>query len=80
MLKFLKKSKKLNRTEGKRIIYMRKAVDGLVNKYTFVNVRREGDESHDIDYIAHQVAKERIIKKAFDEMIEDEIQIDNYIL
>lgn len=61
-------------------IYMRKAVDGIVNKYAAVNVRREGDESHDIDYIAHQVAKERIIKKAFDAMIEDEIQIENYIL
>ena len=61
-------------------IYMRKAVDGIVNKYAAVNVRREGDESHDIDYIAHQVAKERIIKKAFDTMIEDEIQIENYIL
>ena len=59
---------------------MRKAVDGIVNKYAAVNVRREGDESHDIDYIAHQVAKERIIKKAFDTMIEDEIQIENYIL
>ena len=60
-------------------IYMRKAVDGIVNKYTAVNVRREGDESHDIDYIAYQVAKERIIKKAFDEMLDDEIQIENYM-
>ena len=60
-------------------IYMRKAVDGIVNKYAAVNVRREGDESHDIDYIAHQVAKERIIKKAFDEMLDDEIQIENYM-
>ena len=61
-------------------IYMRKAIDGIVNKYAAINVRREGDESHEIDYIAYSLGRERAIKKAFDAMIEDEIQIENYIL
>jgi hypothetical protein len=61
-------------------IYMRKAIDGIVNKYAAINVRREGDESHEIDYIAYSLGRQRMIKKAFDTMIEDEIQIENYIL
>ena len=61
-------------------IYMRKAIDGIVNKYAAINVRREGDESHEIDYIAYSIGRERAIKKAFDAMLEDEIQIENYIL
>lgn len=61
-------------------IYMRKAIDGIVNKYAAINVRREGDESHEIDYIAYSLGRQRMIKKAFDAMIEDEIQIENYIL
>ena len=61
-------------------IYMRKAIDGIVNKYAAINVRREGDESHEIDYIAYSLGRQRMIKKAFDAMIKDEIQIENYIL
>ena len=61
-------------------IYMRKAIDGIVNKYAAINVRREGDESHEIDYIAYSLGRQRMIKKAFDAMIEEEIQIENYIL
>ena len=61
-------------------IYMRKAIDGIVNKYAAINVRREGDESHEIDYIAYSLGRQRMIKKAFDTMIEEEIQIENYIL
>lgn len=60
-------------------IYMRKAVDGIVNKYAAINVRREGDESHEIDYIAYSLGRQRMIKKAFDTMIEEEIQIENYM-
>lgn len=61
-------------------IYMRKAIDGIVNKYDAINVRREGDESHELDHIAYSLGRQRMIKKAFDDMIEDEIQIENYIL
>lgn len=61
-------------------IYMRKAIDGIINKYDAINVRREGDESHELDYIAYSLGRQRMIKKAFDDMIEDEIQIENYIL
>jgi hypothetical protein len=60
-------------------IYMRKAIDGIINKYDAINVRREGDESHELDYIAYSIGRQRMIKKAFHEVIEDEIQIEKYM-
>jgi hypothetical protein len=60
-------------------IYMRKAIDGIINKYDAINVRREGDESHELDYIAYSIGRQRMIKKAFDEVIEEEIQIEKYM-
>lgn len=59
--------------------YMQHAAIGVINKYTAYNVRRKGIDSPEIDYTAYEVARKKEIIRAFDRMIAEEIQIDNYL-
>ena len=59
--------------------YLSRVAKGLENKYRASYVRKEGVESEDIDFTAFEIARRRSIKEAFDAMISDEVQIDNYI-
>ena len=59
--------------------YMGRAATGLVNKYTAHQVRKEGASSAEIDTMAYDVARKKAIRRAFDEMIANEINIDHYV-
>ena len=59
--------------------YLSRAAKGLENKYRASYVRKEGVQSADVDFTAFEIARRRSIREAFDAMIADEIQIDNYI-
>lgn len=59
--------------------YMQRAAIGVINKYTAYNVRIKGIDSPEIDYTAYEVARKKEIIRAFDRMIAEEIQIDNYL-
>lgn len=60
--------------------YMHRAAIGMINKYTAFNVRRKGIDSPEIDFTAFEVARKKEIIRAFDRMIAEEIQIDNYLI
>lgn len=60
-------------------LFMGRVVRGLVNRYTAFHVRQKGIDSPEIDFDAYSVARRKEIQKAFDRMINKEIQIDNYI-
>ena len=70
-------------TEGDRkeayARFMQRVSRGMVNQYTAFQVRRKGTESPEIDYTAFEVARKKEILKAFDRMIAEEMQVDNYI-
>lgn len=59
--------------------YMQRVARGMINQYTAFQVRRKGTESPEIDFTAFEVARKKEIIKAFDRMIAEEIQIDNYL-
>lgn len=59
--------------------YMHRAAIGMVNQYTAFNVRRKGIDSPEIDFTAYEVARKKEIIRAFDRMVAEEIQIDNYL-
>ena len=48
---------------------------GMINQYTAMKIRRDGIHSREIDFTATEVARIREIRKAFDIMINDEMQI-----
>lgn len=60
--------------------YMQRVVSGMINQYTAFQVRRKGTESPEIDFTAYEVARKKEIIRAFDRMIAEEIQIDNYLI
>lgn len=60
--------------------YMHRAAIGMVNQYTAFNVRKKGIDSPEIDFTAYEVARKKEIIRAFDRMIAEEIQIDNYLI
>lgn len=60
-------------------LYMQRVANGFINQYTAFQVRRKGIESQEIDYPAFAIARKREIIKAFDRMITEEMQIDNYL-
>lgn len=60
--------------------YMHRAAIGMINKYTAFNVRRKGIDSPEIDFTAFEVVRKKEIIRAFDRMIAEEIQIDNYLI
>lgn len=59
--------------------YMHRAAIGMINKYTSFNVQRKGIDSPEIDFTAYEVARKKEIIRAFDRIIAEEIQIDNYL-
>lgn len=59
--------------------YLARAARGFVNEFTVYHVRKDGTKSKEIDYTAFEVARRKEIKKAFDRMIADELQVDNYL-
>lgn len=59
--------------------YMQRAAMGVINKYTAYHVRKKGIESPEIDFTAFEVARKKEIIKAFDRMIAEEMQVDNYM-
>lgn len=59
--------------------YMQRVANGLENKYTAYTVRRQGIKSPEIEFTAFEIARKREIKKAFDRMIAEEMQVDNYM-
>lgn len=59
--------------------YMHRVARGMINQYTAFQVRRKGTESPEIDFTAFEVARKKEIIKAFDRMIAEEMQVDNYM-
>lgn len=59
--------------------FLARAARGFVNKFTVYHVRKDGTKSKEIDYTAFEVARRKEIIKAFDRMIADELQVDNYL-
>lgn len=59
--------------------YMQRVARGIINQYTVFQVRRKGTESPEIDFTAFEVARKKEIIKAFDRMISEEMQVDNYM-
>lgn len=59
--------------------YMQRVARGMINQYTAFQVRRKGTESPEIDFTAFEVARKKEIIKAFDRMISEEMQVDNYL-
>lgn len=59
--------------------YMRRAYRGLVNKYVAERVRKEGDKSSKLDFTAYEIARSRAIEEAFKYMVDNEIQLKDYL-
>lgn len=59
--------------------YMQRVARGMINQYTAFQVRRKGTESPEIDFTVFEVARKKEIIKAFDRMIAEEMQVDNYM-
>lgn len=59
--------------------YMQRVARGMINQYTAFQVLRKGTESPEIDFTAFEVARKKEIIKAFDRMIAEEMQVDNYM-
>lgn len=59
--------------------YMQRVVRGFVNKYEAYHVQRKGTDAPELDFTAYEIARDKEIKRTFDRMIADELQIDNYL-
>lgn len=59
--------------------YMQRVARGFVNKYEAYHVQRKGADAPELDFTAYEIARDKEIKRAFDRMIADELQIDNYL-
>lgn len=59
--------------------YMQRVARGMIDRYTAFHVRRKGTKSPEIDGTACEVAQRKEIIKAFDRMIAEEMQVDNYM-
>lgn len=59
--------------------FLARAARGFVNEFTVYHVRKDGTKSKEIDYTAFEVARRKEIMKAFDRMIADGLQVDNYL-
>lgn len=60
-------------------LFLARAARGFVNEFTVYHVRKDGTKSKEIDYTAFEVARRKEIIKAFDRMIADGLQVDNYL-
>lgn len=59
--------------------YMQRVARGFVNKYEAFHVQRKGIDAPELDFTAYEIARNKEIKRTFDRMIADELQIDNYL-
>lgn len=59
--------------------FLARAARGFVNEFTVYHVRKDGTKSKEIDYTAFEVARRKEIIKAFDRMIANGLQVDNYL-
>lgn len=59
--------------------YMQRVARGFVNKYEAFHVKRKGTDAPELDFTAYEIARDKEIKRTFDRMIADELQIDNYL-
>lgn len=59
--------------------YMQRVARGFVNKYQAFYVQRKGTDAPELDFTAYEIARDKEIKRTFDSMIADELQIDNYL-
>lgn len=59
--------------------FLARAARGFVNEFTVYHVRKQGTQSPEIDFTAFEVARKKEIIKAFDRMIAEEMQVDNYL-
>lgn len=59
--------------------YMQRVARGFVNRYEAYHVQRKGTDAPELDFTAYEIARDKEIKRAFDRMIADELQIDNYL-
>lgn len=59
--------------------YMQRVARGFVNKYEAFYVQRKGTDAPELDFTAYEIARDKEIKRTFDRMIADELQIDNYL-
>lgn len=73
----------INETEKDREcaynLYLKRAINGFVDKFTAFRVQKQGIYSAEIDSTVFIMARKRAIKCAFDQMIKDDIYIYNYI-
>lgn len=63
--------------ETAAFVYLKRAAKCLTNIYDVMQVRRDGAESSQVDFTSYEVARHRAIIRAFDNMIEEEIDINN---
>lgn len=59
--------------------YMQRVARGFVNKYEVYHVQRKGTDATELDFTAYEIARDKEIKRTFNRMIADELQIDNYL-
>lgn len=59
--------------------YMQRVARGFVNKYEAFHVKRKGTDATELDFTSYEIARDKEIKRTFDRMIADELQIDNYL-
>lgn len=60
--------------------YFKRVSQGLINRYEANNIRRKGWEAAELNFTAYEIARKKEIKRAFDRMIYNEIQIDKYLI
>lgn len=59
--------------------YMQRVARGFVNKYEAYHVQRKGTDAPELDFTAYEIARDKEIKRTFDRMIAEEMQVDNYL-
>lgn len=59
--------------------YMQRVARGFVNKYEAFHVQRKGTDAPELDFTAYEIARDKEIKRTFDLMIAEEMQVDNYL-
>lgn len=59
--------------------YMQRVARGFVNKYEAFHVQKKGTDAPELDFTAYEIARDKEIKRTFDRMIADELQIENYL-
>lgn len=58
---------------------MQKSISGLINKFAAETIRKLGTEHSDVKNHAYLIARKQAVKKAFDRIIRDEIQLIDFL-